>query len=180
MKQFILNKKLHILCVIEADLHSSMSRSARRKTITRKEIETVLHITGFKILLPATWKQHGLARMIVYVKEELKVHENQLAADLTDLPMLTLEVGFSVEKKTIVNFFYREFTSGVTGLSSAADQLERLGRMTKYWQNLARSNKDLVCLGDANLWAVNWNDEDYYQKDQAELVHTFLLETGSS
>ena len=77
------------------------------------------------------------------------------------MPLLTLEVGFSVEKKTIVNFFYREFTSGVTGLSSADDQLERLGRMVRYWQTLARSNKDLVCIGDANLCAVKWNEEDY-------------------
>ena len=50
----------------------------------------------------------------------------------------------------------------------------------RYWQTLARRNKDLVCIGDANICAVKWNEEDYYLKDLVEVVQTFLLETGSS
>ena len=117
--------------------------------------------------------------MIVYAKEELNVIEQHLNAELTDLPILTFQISFSRERKTVVNFFYREFTNGVTGLNSAPDQIERLGRMIKHWQSLVRSNKDVICLGDANLCAVKWNDDSYYLKDQAEMVQTFLLENDS-
>ena len=58
--------------------------------------------------------------------------------------------------------------------------MKRLRRMINVWRLLAKSNKDLVCLGDANLCAIKWNEDDYYLKDQAEMVQTFLLETGSS
>ena len=86
-RQFLLKKKLHMLCLIETDLHSKMSRSGRRNTVTRKEIEVILGIPGFRIYLPATWKQHGQARLMVYAREELKVNEKILEASLTDLPI---------------------------------------------------------------------------------------------
>ena len=132
IRQFLTKKKLHMLCVIEADLHSLMSRSLRRNPVTRKEIEVILGIPGYRIHLPATWKQHGQTRMIVYAKEELNVIEQHLNAEITDLPILTFQISFSKERKTVVNFFYREFTNGVTGLNSAPDQIERLGRMIKH------------------------------------------------
>ena len=71
--------------------------------------------------------------MLVYAKEELKVCEKQLEASLNDLPILTFEIGLGLEKKTLVNFFYREFTSGVTGLNTEQDQVERLKRMINHW-----------------------------------------------
>ena len=84
IKQFILKKNLHLLCVIEVDLNSRMSRVDRRNTVTRQEIDSILSIDGYKILLPASWKQHGQARMIVFAKEDLKVSQRNLDADLTD------------------------------------------------------------------------------------------------
>ena len=103
-----------------------------------------------------------------------------LQASLTDLPLITFEIGFAKERKTIVNYFYREFTNGVTGSRASQDQLERLTRMTNYWRSLTDSNKDVVCLGDANLCAVKWNDADYHMKEHAEVVQMFLLETEST
>ena len=38
----------------------------------------------------------------------------------------------------------------------------------------------MVCLGDANLCATKWYEDDYYLKDLSEMVQTFLLETNSS
>ena len=178
IKLYLTKKNLHMLCVVETDLHSHMSRSKRRVVVTKKEIESNLVISGYKIYLPATWKQHGQTRILVYVKEELVVKERPFEAALNDLPMLTFEIGFGSERKTIVNFFYREFTNGVTGLNTVEDQVERLGRMVKHWRSLAIGKKDFVCLGDANLCAKKWNNEDYNLKYQAELVQTFLLETN--
>ena len=121
IKQFVYKRNLHMLCVIEADLHSRMSRSKRRTVVTGKDIEVELAIPGYKIYLPATWKCHGQSRIIVFAKDELKVSERPLGTSLSDLPMLSFEIGFGNERKTIVNYFYREFTNGVTGLNSAQD-----------------------------------------------------------
>ena len=180
VKQFLLKRGLHMLCLIETDLHSSMSRHRRTVILTRNNICSVLNIPGYKIYLPATWKYHGQSRMLVYAKEELKVCEKQLEASLNDLPILTFEIGLGLEKKTLVNFFYREFTSGVTGLNTEQDQVERLKRMINHWRSLTSSNKDVVCLGDANLCTKKWNDSNYQFKAHSEMVQTFLLETESS
>ena len=78
IKQFVYKRNLHMLCVIEADLHSRMSRSKRRTVVTGKDIEVELAIPGYKIYLPATWKCHGQSRIIVFAKDELKVSERPL------------------------------------------------------------------------------------------------------
>ena len=180
VKQFLIKRKLHMLCLIETDLHGTMSRHRRTVTLTKNDIYSVLGISGYNIYLPSTWKRHGQARILVYAKEELNINEKQLEASLTDLPILSFEISLGKEKKTIVNFFYREFTSGVTGLKTSQEQLERLNRMIKHWKILMDSNKDVVCLGDANLCAMKWNDSNYQFKEHAETVQTFLLETETS
>ena len=180
VKEFILKRRLHMLCLIETDLHSSMSRHRRTVTLTGNDISSVLGISGYQIYLPATWKYHGQARILVYAKEELKINEKQLGTSLTDLPILSFEISLGKEKKTIINYFYREFTSGVTGLKTIQEQMERLNRMLKHWKSLMNSNKDVVCLGDANLCAMKWNDTNYQFKEHAEMVQTFLLETETS
>ena len=53
-------------------------------------------------------------------------------------------------------------------------------RMINLWRFLTKGNKDLVCVGEANICAIKWSEEDYYLTDLAEMVKTFLLETGSS
>ena len=37
----------------------------------------------------------------------------------SDLPSLSCEIGLGREKKTCVNFFYREWTGGVSGLDDS-------------------------------------------------------------
>ena len=180
VKQFLIKRKLHMLCLIETDLRGTMSRLRRTVALTKNDISSVLSIPGYKIFLPLTWKHHGQARIFVYAKEELKVDVKQLGARLNDLPILTFEIGLGMEKKTVVNFFYREFTSGVTGLKTLQEQVERLKRMISHWKSLTNSNKDVICLGDANLCAMKWNDSNYQLKEHAEMVQTFLLETESS
>ena len=57
---------------------------------------------------------------------------------------------------------------------------ERLHRMTKQWRSLAAIKNDTVYLGDANLCAKKWNDDNNNLKDHAETVQTFLVETSST
>ena len=87
IKQFIIKRRLDMLGIIESDLHGRMSRQRRGYTVTRNKICSILGIPGYRIYLPATWKQHGQARLVVYAREELKVNEKILEASLTDLPM---------------------------------------------------------------------------------------------
>ena len=118
--------------------------------------------------------------MIVYAKEDLHVKEMSLAENLTDLPIMSFLIGIGKEKKTVINFFYREFTGGVSGLDDFASQTERLRRLTGHWRQLCRSNRDMVSLGDANLCAFRWNDNDYSHSELADMVHGYLLDTNSS
>ena len=180
VKTFLQKKKLHLLCLVEADLHASTSRYKRAFPLSTKDIHKQLEIPGYKIFLPKTWSVHGQARVIVYAKNELKVVEKDVGIQNSDLPTITLEIALGREKKTLVNFFYREFTSGVSGLKDTNAQTERLSRQIKYWKHIHKSNRDIICLGDANLCAIKWYDDNYNEKTLAELVQSSLLETSSS
>ena len=180
VKNFIHTKNLHMLCLIEADLHGPSSRYKRVNPLSTNDIKKNLEIPGYKIFLPNSWNIHGQARILVYAKEELKVSELKSGNQVSDLPSITFEISLGKEKKTLVNFFYREFTGGVSGLRDVQAQNERLDRQTSHWRHLSRSNRDFVCLGDANLCAMQWHMEDFNHKEQAEMVHSFLLDTAST
>ena len=180
VKDFIYKKKLHMLCLIESDLHSISSRINRVNPLTTTEILKKLDIPGYRIHLPPSWKKHGQARILVYAREDLNVKEWAVGNQSNDLPTISFLIALGKEKKTIVNFFYREFTGGVSGLGDNEAQTERLSRQIKHWRVLAKSNYDLVCLGDANLCARRWNDEDYNRTEHAEMIQSFLLDTSST
>ena len=73
-------------------------------------------------------------------------------------------------------FFYREWTSEVTGTKSEQEQEERLTRQVNLWKGLSAMNRDLIISGDANLCAKSWHNPDYYKKNLANIVMDFLLE----
>ena len=129
-------------------------------------------------MLPKTWEISDQARLIVYVSDDLNVKTKDLNATDFDLPSITLEIGLGRERKTIVNYYYREWTSGITGDNSHQGQLERFGRQTEHWRYLSRENKDVILLGDANLCALSWNNQDYpaTKKDLANLALDYYLE----
>ena len=119
-KLLIQKHKPHSFGAIESDLHGLDSCIKRSKKYKTEEIKTKLHIDGYTIFLPETWAHHGQARVIVYVSDTLKIKQCKISAQFIDLPMVSLEIGVGRERKTIVNLFYREWTSGVTGDSSQA------------------------------------------------------------
>ena len=82
------------------------------------------------------------------------------------------------EKKTLVNYYYREWTGGISGDNSQTGQIERLTRHVHLWKSLASQNRDIVLLGDANMCALSWNDVDYpaEKKALANIVNDFYLE----
>ena len=68
----------------------------------------------------------------------------------SDLPSISCEIRLGKEKSTFVNFFYREWTSGVSGQSDPLSQDDRLCRQINHWKSLHTKNNDVLILGDAN------------------------------
>ena len=119
VKNFLSDQKLHLLCLVESELHGLQSRVRRRLPLTESQIKSSLAVDGYKIILPQTWYVHGQARIALYVKEDVRVTVIPVARQHTDLPTLTCTLGVGKGKKTIVNFFYREWTSSVSGMVGA-------------------------------------------------------------
>ena len=92
VKNFIHTKNLHMLCLIEADLHGPSSRYKRVNPLSTNDIKKNLEIPGYKIFLPNSWNIHGQARILVYAKEELKVSELKSGNQVSDLPSITFEI----------------------------------------------------------------------------------------
>ena len=179
VKEFLESNDLQLLCLIEADLHGATSRVRRVKPLTGKEIEKNLKIENYKIILPQSWQHHGQARVLLYVRDDINLKVKPLARGDTDLPSVSCEIGVGREKKTRVNFFYREWTSGVSGLGDINSQTERLKRQIEHWKTLHTGGRDTIILGDANLCALKWEDENFQHKDLALQVQEYLLETSS-
>ena len=135
-----------------------------------------LNIDGYQIVLPSSWTCHGQARIIVYAKDDIKAKVVHNDLGNSDLPSISLEVGIGREKKTLVNFFYREWKGGISKLDNQASQVERLQRQVNHWKKLADSNRDVLIMGDANLCALSWDDDNYNHRNLSSVVQDFLLE----
>ena len=173
------NHDLHLLGVVESDLHSSISRVKRTNPITSKEIIENLHVEGYTIKLPKSWECHGQARIILYVRDGVHVKMRDVYNQDSDLPSISCEIGLGREKKTCANFYYREWMGGVSGLGDTDSQKERLSRHIRHWKSLYSGGKDVVIMGDTNLCSLKWDDEAYNHKDLAGMLHDFFLETSS-
>ena len=163
---------------VKAGLHGEASRQRIANPLNTKDIHNILGIPGYKLILPSSWQAHGQARLLVIAREELQVKIRDQGVQNSDLPTLTCEISLARERKTVVNFFYREFTGGVSGLADMPAQVERLARQAAHWQSLCAGSKDVICLGDANLCTKRWNDENFAQMELADLIHNFLLKTS--
>ena len=80
-----------------------------------------------------------------------------------------------------MNIFYREWTSGISGLSTHTAQADRLSRQIEHWKSLYMLGKDVIIMGDSNLDAKKWNDSDYDAslKSLGSVVQEHLLEESS-
>ena len=106
---------------------------------------------------------------MVYVSESVIYKRLSMTKDY-DLPNVSMEVGLGKERKTIVNIFYREWTGGISKEKSHLSQIGRLKRQIEYWQSLYLLDKDVICMGDANLCALSWNN-DWYDGNNKEALN---------
>ena len=133
IQMYLQKHQLHVFGIIEADLHGPKSRIYRRNPLTTSDVHDKLQIDGYFILLPQSWYSFDQARILIYVREDVKIKEIKGPADL---PSLSVQLGLGREKKTCVNIFYREFTGGISGLPDLQFQAERLGRQIDHWKTL--------------------------------------------
>ena len=101
------------------------------------------------------------ARIIVYVCNDIKVKQRENPDSIKDLPSITLEVGRGRERKSLVNFYYREWTSGINGDKTHNGQVDSFTRQVGHWRSLQSEDQDVILLGDANYCAISCNDPDY-------------------
>ena len=170
---------LDALGIIESDLHGPNSRQHRTHPLSTQEVHQKLQIEGYYILLPQSWNAHGQARIFAYIREGIQVRERKLSQVDSDLPSISFELGLGREKKTCFNFHYREYTGGVSGLNDIASQKERLERQILHWKTLYKDRRDVVILGDSNICAKQWMNENYTLKELSNKVQDFLLEESS-
>ena len=104
VKLLLQQHDLHLLCLVEADLHGVVSRVKRSQPLTLSDINSKLRIPNYSIILPQTWHHHGQARLLLYVREGVQVKLKTLCRRDTDLPSLSCEIGLGKERKTHVNF----------------------------------------------------------------------------
>ena len=96
----------------------------------------------------------------MYVKEGVNIKIRELSSQDSDLPSISCEVGLGREKRTCVNFFYREWTGGISGLFDLQSQTDRLTRQIKHWKSLVSGRRDVVIMGDSNMCAFKWDEDN--------------------
>ena len=179
IKLYLQKHQLHMFGIIEADLHGPNSRIVRKNPLSTQDVHDKLHIDGYFILLPQSWYKYGQARVIVYIKEGIKPKIRKLENESADLPSVSVELGLSREKKTCFNIYYREYTGGISGKDDLRSQKDRLARQISHWKSLYAGGRDVVILGDSNLCAMQWEDDNYVHKEMAMMTQDFLLEQSS-
>ena len=72
IKEFIKNKKLHALGIVETDLFSPESNSRKTSKFYSDTVRSLLHVPGYSLEFPSTWHYHGHARIIVCISNDIK------------------------------------------------------------------------------------------------------------
>ena len=124
------------MSIIETDLNSKTSRTARRTTYEEEEIHKILVIPNSTIILPHFWSHHGIARLLMYVHNSMIIKQIPVERGNEDFSTISIEVGSEKSKKFILNTTYREHTGAVLGLKTIGSQQECLRRQIKHWENL--------------------------------------------
>ena len=127
--------------MIESDIHGINSPSNRKTTYTKDDILEQLFIEGYSIFLPDTWVKCDQARIIVYARDDIKVKQRTNPDNISDLPSITLEIGRGRERKSLVNYYYREWTGGVSGDKSHTGQIDRFSRQVQNWKSLKKKTE---------------------------------------
>ena len=65
----------------------------------------------------------------------------------------------------------------MSGLNESGAQSERLKRQIQCWKHLQNPNSYILSLGDANLNALKWDEDNFVFKEMANQVREYLADT---
>ena len=183
LKLTIDRHKPHLIAVSEIDLRRDNSNNDDRATnnFTTEQLYDKLRIQDYKIFLPKSWESLGVARIVVYARDDIKAKQLNPQDDCYDhVQNVTMEVGFGRSKTHFCNFYYREWTSCKTGRRDQQSQHDDLELLMDIWRNCTQGEKDFISLGDMNLCAKQWDEPTFQHKDLASLVKDFMYEENCS
>ena len=145
------------------------------KKINGQYDETRLKIPGYKILFPKSWINHGIARVVMYVKNNFECEQIH---DLEDDQVQSVWVrgGFKNGRRILFCHGYREHTTCLG--NSLRAQRSNLEKFLAQWEsateygNPAELNEVHIS-GDMNLDSLNnkWLQSDYHLLSLSRLVH---------
>ena len=70
---YLQKHQLDLFGIVECDLHSHESRINRKSKLTTVQLNDILNVEGYNLILPQSWQLHGQARIILYAKESMNV-----------------------------------------------------------------------------------------------------------
>ena len=183
LKHTINRHKPQLIGVSEIDLHRNDNNNDVSATnhLTSEQLYEKLKIQDYNLILPRSWETLGVARVAVYVRDDLKakhLHPQDHCYD--HVQNITLEIGFGRSKTHYCNFYYREWTSCKNGRKDKQNQQDDLELLMDIWRNCTKEDKDFIALGDMNLCAMQWEEASYPHKDLANVVKDFLFEESCS
>ena len=119
-------QNIDIIGISEIDLNSSKYSS--------EEIEDKFHIDEYKIFLPTSWETNGVARVMVYVKNNVPVEKIEDNVANVDLQHVLLNIGKG-KTKHCINVYYREWKSCVTQQNSNSYHIDYFTRLKTFGDN---------------------------------------------
>ena len=138
--------KPDLFIVTEANMLNSLSEQEK-------------NITGYKLYVPKTSQVQVVSRMVIFVRESLQVEVKTDLMD-TDVAAIWMKVGARGRRPLLIGGVYREhkylFQDPETDTGSDMSQLLRWTKFVETWVNAARSNQDIMVIGDVNLDSLTW------------------------
>ena len=93
IKQYLQKYQLHIMGIIESDIHAFTSRIKRRTPLSTQDIYDKLRIDGYQIVLPQSWYLHGQARLLLYIMNDINFIEKSFLFQMQTSHQLVLNYG---------------------------------------------------------------------------------------
>ena len=164
--------------ISEIDLRRNENNMNERSlsVFSTEQVHEKFKIEGYQIILPPSWLIHDVARIFVFVNDEMNVKVRQINQTESHIQSILLEAGYGKSKTHLIDFYYREWKNCVTGLNDTASQINDLSKLMNIWRRCAAEDKDFIALGDINLCAKQWDEPGYAHAQLSDLVKDFMLE----
>ena len=142
--------------------------------------DTEKEIGGYSMVLPRTVEERQLVRLVMLVKEGVRVEEMKNLMD-SETASIWVKVGPQGRKPLLIGGIYREhqFLEQGEDNSSETDlaQESRWNKFVNKWEQAGR-NSDVMVLGDVNLDHLTWAQPKQRHKTMVDKVKDQIETAG--